>query len=105
MASNSARRLRNADIQIDPSVKPGWENGASRTLMPGDTVYCTEGKAEVVRVLGRTGDGSRLLELRLLEKTAPPFFAAASNVLVRPAASAEDVRRRAGGRRKSSSGG
>jgi hypothetical protein len=41
--------------------------------------------AEVVRVAGKTGDGSRLLELRLLEKEAPPFYAAASNVLVMPA--------------------
>jgi hypothetical protein len=40
--------------------------------------------AEVVRILGKTGDGSRLLELRLLEKDAPPFYAAASNVLVMP---------------------
>lgn len=101
MASNSARRLRNADLQIDPSVKPGWESGASRTPRPGEIVYCTEGEAEVVRVLGRTGDGSRLLELRLLERTAPPFFAAASNVLVRPA-TAEGAASRRGGRRKSS---
>ncbi len=100
MASNSARRLRNADLQIDPSVKPGWVSGAARVPQPGETVHCTEGEAEVVRVLGRTGDGSRLLELRLLEKTAPPFYAAASNVLVRPAA--EDEAPRGGGRRKSS---
>jgi hypothetical protein len=35
-------------------------------------------------VLGRTGDGSRLLVLRLLDRTAPPFHASASNVLVSP---------------------
>jgi hypothetical protein len=40
--------------------------------------------AEVVRVLGKTGNGSRLLQLRLLDRTAPPFHAAASNVLVEP---------------------
>jgi hypothetical protein len=35
---------------------------------------------------GKTGDGSRLLELKLVEGTAPLFYAAASNVLVRPPA-------------------
>jgi hypothetical protein len=39
----------------------------------------------VVKVLGRTGDGSRLLELKLKNVVgAKPFFAAASNVLVAP---------------------
>jgi hypothetical protein len=39
----------------------------------------------VVKVLGRTGDGSRLLELKLKNVAgAKPFFAAASNVLVCP---------------------
>jgi hypothetical protein len=42
--------------------------------------------AEVVKVLGKTGDGSRLLELRLPDTSAKPFFAAASNVLVAPPA-------------------
>jgi hypothetical protein len=41
--------------------------------------------AEVLKVHGRIGDGSRLLELKLLEvEHAPPFFAAASNGLVQP---------------------
>jgi hypothetical protein len=41
--------------------------------------------AEVIKVHGRISDGSRLLELRLLDvQDAPPFFAAASNVLVQP---------------------
>jgi len=44
--------------------------------------------AEVVRILGRTGDGSRLLQLRLIGRTAPPFHAAASNVLVEPSSEA-----------------
>jgi hypothetical protein len=40
--------------------------------------------AQVVRVLGKTGDGSRLLELKLPDTSAKPFFAAASNVLISP---------------------
>ncbi|MBI4410821.1 MAG: hypothetical protein HY561_14015 [Gemmatimonadetes bacterium] len=83
--SNSARRLKPTDVQVDRSVKPGWETGAARLPRLGECVYCTEGLAEVVRLLGKTGDGSRLLELRLIERSAGPFFAAASNVLVEPA--------------------
>ena len=40
----------------------------------------------VTAVLGKTGDGSRLLEIKLTDPAARPFFAAASNVLVAPAA-------------------
>jgi hypothetical protein len=50
----------------------------------GERVYCTQGMAQVVRILGKTGDGSRLLELRLEETQAPPFFVAASNILIDP---------------------
>jgi len=45
-------------------------------------VFCTGGAAVVMRVLGRTGDRSRLLELKLTEGDGKPFFAAASNVLI-----------------------
>ena len=71
-------------LRVDRSARPGWKTGAEQPPRPGQAVYCTEGMAEVVRILGKTGDGSRLLELRLLEKDAPPFYAAASNVLVMP---------------------
>jgi len=40
--------------------------------------------AEVAQVLGKTGNGSRLLVLRLLDQSAAPFHASASNVLVSP---------------------
>jgi len=50
----------------------------------GEQVYCTEGPAEVSRLLGRTSDGSRLLELRCADRPQP-FFAASSNVLIRAA--------------------
>src|SRR5690606_6444884 len=72
-------------LRVDRSARPGWNTGQEQPPGPGQMVYCTEGMAEVVRVAGKTGDGSRLLELRLLEKEAPPFYAAASNVLVMPA--------------------
>jgi hypothetical protein len=86
---NTSRRLKNVDLHVDPTVRPGWETGDGRIPQPGETVYCTEGEAEVAKVRGKTGDGSRLLELRLLDKAAPPFYAAASNVLLRRVAEAK----------------
>jgi hypothetical protein len=84
MASgNTVRRLRNADLRVDPGARPGWSARDDRAPQAGETVYCTEGRAQVSRVCGKTGDGSRLLELRLLDREAPPFYAAASNVLRR----------------------
>ena len=81
-SANSSRRIRTADLRVDPESRPGWEIVANRVPSKGERVYCTEGEAEVARVCGRTSDGNRVLELRILERTAPPFYAAASNVLV-----------------------
>lgn len=80
--ANNSRRIRDADIRIDPAVRPGWVTGDERLPGKGERVYCTQGMGAVVRILGKTGDGSRLLELRLDDPEARPFFAAASNVLV-----------------------
>jgi len=86
MAANSSRRIRMDDLVVERSGKRvHWRSGADRIPRVNDRVYCTEGMARVVKVLGRISDGSRLLELRLLDVAdAPPFFAAASNVLVQP---------------------
>jgi hypothetical protein len=59
-------------------------NGADLTPVVGDRVHCTGGLADVVKILGKASDGTRILELKLVEIVAPPFFAAASNVLVAP---------------------
>lgn len=64
------------------SVEPAGWRPSERTPSVGEYVYCTEGPAEVVRLLGRTSDGSRLLELRCCDRPQP-FFASSSNVLVR----------------------
>jgi hypothetical protein len=61
-------------------LKPGWITGLERLPDPGEMVYCSQGHAEVVRLLGKTGSG-RLLELKLADQRNP-FFAAAGNVLV-----------------------
>ncbi|MBX6366006.1 MAG: hypothetical protein IRZ00_19330 [Gemmatimonadetes bacterium] len=81
----NVNRLTPDDLRVDPAAHPGWLSGADRTPAVGDTVICTAGAATVVRVLGKTGDGSRLLELRLSNGETRSFFAAASNVLVAPA--------------------
>ena len=84
MATHSNRRVRDVQLRVDVDLHPGWVSGADVELEPGDIVICTDGRAEVVKILGRTGDSSRLLELRLETPGAKPFFAAASNVLAQP---------------------
>src|SRR5919108_5685299 len=81
---NSSRRFRLEDLRVDVSGHPDWVSGMDRLPAMGEPVLCTGGMAEVVRILGKTGDGSRLLELRLLDGKHPPFFVAASNVRVPP---------------------
>jgi hypothetical protein len=81
---NNSRRISPAELHVDHATHPGWTSGVERVPMVGEQVYCTSGLAEVVKLLGKTGDGSRLLELKLPEVAAKPFFAAASNVLVAP---------------------
>ncbi len=71
-------------LKVDRAARPDWPTGAEQAPVAGGEVYCTAGLCTVTRVLGRTGDGSRLLELRLDDGDRRPFFAAASNVLVRP---------------------
>ena len=73
-------------LRIDVAQWPGWRSGAERLPAVGEHVRCTDGLACVTRILGRTGDGSRLLELSLPERPGHPFFASASNVLVAPLA-------------------
>lgn len=82
--ANSSRRIRNETLRVSAEAHPDWITGAARTPALGQDVLCTGGLAQVVRLLGKTGDGSRLLELRLHDGSHPPFFVAASNVLLPP---------------------
>jgi hypothetical protein len=77
-------RRPNADLRIDRAAYPGWSTGAERVPKVGDEVCCSAGLGEIAAVLGKTGDGSRLLHIRLDDPDAPPFYAAASNVLISP---------------------
>jgi hypothetical protein len=81
---NSTRSLRGSDFRVCPEHRPEWVRGSERTPEVGEIVYCAGGEGTMVALHGKTGDGSRLLEIRLAEAKAPPFFAAASNVLVTP---------------------
>lgn len=82
MVLHNTSRVPRESLRIS-SVNPrGWEPSAGRIPIVGECVYCTDGPAEVIRVLGKTSDGSRLLELRCSDRPQP-FFAASSNVLVR----------------------
>ncbi len=72
------------DVRVDPDQHPGWISGMERLPSPGERVFTHEGAALVVRVLGKTSGGGRLLELSMDDGRKPAFFAAAANVLVRP---------------------
>lgn len=82
---NSAKNLRAEDFLVNPDERPGWVRATERMPLVGDSVYCAGGEGVVSSVHGRTGDGSRLLQIRLDGASTPSFFAAASNVLVKPA--------------------
>lgn len=84
IARSEAGRLKPGDQRIDRNARPGWPTGAECAPEVGDVVYCTAGLGTVLRVLGRTGNGSRLLELRIPADGKISFFASGSNVLLAP---------------------
>lgn len=86
MSISNARRLDRETLTVDPEARPGWISGTERTPLAGEEVFCAAGAALVVKVLGKTSDNSRLLELKLVEGDGKPFFASSSNVLVPPQA-------------------
>lgn len=97
LVARAAPALRPQDQKIDRSLHPGWMTGAERPPRAGDVVCCTGGVGTVLRVLGRTGDGSRLLEIGIPGGTRASFYAAASNVLVQPPGDGAVIRLGAGG--------
>jgi hypothetical protein len=83
--ANSMRRTALASLKVAASdERPDWVVATRRLPAVGEQVYCAEGMAEVSKILGKTSDGSRLLELILPDRPRHPFFAASSNVLVAP---------------------
>ena len=82
MAEFNHSRTSRDSLRISSVEPTGWEPSLGRVPHVGDFVYCTSGPAQVVKLLGRTSDGSRLLELRCPDQTHA-FFAASSNVLLK----------------------
>ena len=82
--ANTSKRIRDEELFVSAATHPGWVPATERTPTVGEEVFCTGGAGVVAAVLGKTGDGSRLLEIRLSDPASRPFFAAASNVLVAP---------------------
>jgi hypothetical protein len=82
---NSARRIDSTTLHVDNAARTDWVTADKRLPKVGEEVYCTGGPAELVKILGKTGNGSRLLELRRPGEKSP-FFAQATNVLVAPVA-------------------
>ncbi|HEX2202235.1 MAG TPA: hypothetical protein VHG91_03000 [Longimicrobium sp.] len=83
---NSVKRVRDENLFVSLTERPGWVAASERIPSVGEEVFCVGGPGVVTAVLGKTGDGSRLLQIRLSDPAAKPFFAAASNVLLAPAA-------------------
>lgn len=85
MSKSDPSRVSRESLRISSVNPPGWQPATpGHVPSAGEMVYCTEGPAEVVRLLGRTSDGSRLMELRCATRPQA-FFASSSNVLVRDA--------------------
>jgi hypothetical protein len=73
-------RLSRKLLHISSHEREGWEVSADTPALEA-VVLSVEGFAKVVRVLGKVSDGSRLLELKIVDREGPSFFAATSNVL------------------------
>ena len=80
MIPQNTSRIARELFEIASHAREGWEV-SERTPPVGAEVLSVEGPAKVVRVLGRVSDGSRLLELQIVDRDGPSFFAASSNVL------------------------
>jgi len=96
MSSNNRAPARRETLRVAATERPGWCEPDESIPSVGERVFCAEGEADVVRVLGRTSDGSRLIEMRLADGTKTPYFAASSNVLRRSGERADAASEEAG---------
>lgn len=85
----TVRNLRTEDFRVRPAERPGWVAGTMRLPRQGEEIFCAAGSGKVTALHGKTGDGSRLLQIELPDPALRPFFAAASNVLLPPAGADE----------------
>lgn len=80
---------RNRNLRVDPEQSPGWIAGSERLPRPGERIHTHEGTGVVVRILNKTADGGRVIEVSMDDGRKPPFFAATANIRVKPLADAE----------------
>jgi hypothetical protein len=80
MLPKNTSRVARQLLNISSHSQEGWEVSETTPTI-GAEVLSIEGRATVVRVLGKVSDGSRLLELEIVHRDGPSFFAATSNVL------------------------
>ena len=73
-------------LRVDPTRSPGWVGGAERLPRPGERIHTHEGTGVVLRILNKTADGGRVIEVSMDDGRKHPFFAASANVRVRPLA-------------------
>ena len=73
-------------LRVDPEQSPGWVAGSERLPDPGERIHTHEGTGVVVRILNKTADGGRVLEVSMDDGRKQPFYAATANVRVRPLA-------------------
>ncbi len=81
----NANKLRIEDFRVSLEDRPGWVWGTTRVPRQGEEIFCAAGAGTVTALHGKTGDGSRLVQIGLANVPKRPFFAAASNVLLPPA--------------------
>lgn len=82
-------RHRRRSLRVDPEASPGWIAGSERLPDPGERIHTHEGTGVVVRVLNKTADGGRVLEVSMDDGRKQPFFAATANVRVQPLTSGD----------------
>ncbi len=80
----AANKLRIEDFRVSLEDRPGWVWGTTRMPRQGEEIFCAAGVGTVTALHGKTGDGSRLVQIGLVSAPKRPFFAAASNVLLPP---------------------
>ena len=81
MQNNSSARVKLEALRASSIAMAGWSVSPDRIPIVGEFVHCVDGRAEVVRLRGRTSSGSRILELRVEGSDGKAYYAAASNVL------------------------
>jgi hypothetical protein len=77
-------KLRIDDFRVRLEDCPGWVSGTTRLPLKGEAIFCAAGTGTVAALHGKTGDGSRLIQVELPSCPKRLFFAAASNVLLPP---------------------